>query len=236
MDDDIILIIGVVLGILAIIAVAARFYARYLKKAGVRWDDWLILVAIAAMIITDALAVYGSSPDLQSQFCAGDTLISCIAISSNPAGAETATVATDTQEYSEADQEYTKIVWSLTIVYFFTTSSTKLSILLMYYRLFSVSRTFKRQIMFLSGLVGCWCVGCSIANLTNCIPLKYTWLNSLSDPRFCFNYNYYWFAAGLAESFIDILIILLPINAIRTLQFSRKQKFALSFVFLLGAL
>lgn len=238
MDDDVILIVGIVLGISAIIAVVARFYARYSTKAGFRWDDWLILVAIASMIIIDVLAVYGSSSDLQSQRLAVDELIPFIhvASSSNPTGPEAATNATESHDFSEADQQYNKLVWSLTIVYFFTTSSTKLSILLMYYRLFSINRALKIQIMLLSILVGCWFVGCTIADLTNCIPLEYSWINSLTDPRHCFNYNYYWFAAGLVESLIDILIILLPINVILALQLSRKQKLAVSFVFLLGAL
>jgi hypothetical protein len=165
-----------------------------------------------------------------------DVLIPSLAVTSNPSGPTTATVATESEDYDEADQLYTKLTWSLTVVYFFTASTTKMSILLMYYRLFNVDRGLKRQVFMLSILVLCWWLGCTIANLTNCIPLKYTWINSLADPRYCFNYNYYWFAAGLVESLIDILIFLLPIKAVLGLKFTTKQKVAVISVFMLGAL
>ncbi|KAH7304790.1 integral membrane protein [Stachybotrys elegans] len=216
MDEDTILIVGIALGVLAIITVIARFAVRHNKKAGFKWDDWMILVSIVAMIITDVLAVY--------------------AIIVNPTGPEAATNATQTEHYSEADQEYTRLTWSLTVVYFFTVSSTKFSIVFMYHRLFYVDRSLRRQIWALSVIIGGYWIGCTGANLANCIPLKYTWVNSLADPRYCFNYNHYWFAVGIVEAVIDVLVLLLPIRVILKLQFSRQQKIAVIFVFLLGVL
>ncbi|KAI1877510.1 hypothetical protein JX265_003518 [Neoarthrinium moseri] len=216
MGSDTIEIVGIVLGVLAIISVAARFYVRHSKKAGFKWDDWLILLSIVDMIVTDAVAVY--------------------AVSFNPTGPETATIATDTQDYDEADQLYTKLTWSLTVVYYFTASSTKLSILLMYHRIFSIDRALRRQIWALSIIVACYWIGCTVANLTNCIPMKYIWLNSLADPRYCFNYNYYWFAAGMIEALIDTLILILPIKAILGLQVTVRQRLAVISIFMLGAL
>jgi hypothetical protein len=61
MDDDTITIVGAVLGVVAIISVIARFHVRRFKKAGFQWDDWLILVSIVDMIVTDVIAVYGLS-------------------------------------------------------------------------------------------------------------------------------------------------------------------------------
>lgn len=124
----------------------------------------------------------------------------------------------------------------MTVVYFTTTSSTKLSILVMYNRLFSVDKVFRRLIMAISALVlGFW-IGCTTANLVNCVPMKYVWINSLTDPRYCFNFNIFWFAGGICETVIDIMVLLLPIKAIFGLQFSIRQKLAIGSVFLLGAL
>ncbi|CAG9951302.1 unnamed protein product [Clonostachys rosea f. rosea IK726] len=214
MAEDTVMIVGIALGVLSIISVVTRIWARINKKAGLKWDDGMIIVSILAMIVTDVLAVY--------------------AIIQHPEGPEAATHATQTEDYSEADQEYTRLTWSLTVVYFFTVSSTKLSIIFLYHRLFFVERTLRRQIWALSIVVICYWFGSTIANLTNCVPMKYMWLNSLSDPRYCFNFNHYWLAVGLVETFIDILIIILPIKVILALQFTRKQKFAVLFVFLLG--
>lgn len=106
----------------------------------------------------------------------------------------------------------------------------------MYNRIFSVDRTFRRFVVALSGLVLCFWIGCTIANLVNCLPMKYIWINSLTDPRYCFNFNIFWFASGICETFIDLLVLLLPIKAIFGLQLSTRQKLAVGSVFLLGAL
>lgn len=106
----------------------------------------------------------------------------------------------------------------------------------MYNRLFSVDERFRRIVMILSVLVVGFWVGCTVADLTNCVPMEYVWINSLSDPRYCFNFNIYWFASGVCEALIDTLILLLPIKVVLGLQLGLKQKVAVGSVFLLGAL
>ena len=242
MDETTNTTVGAVMAVLSIIAVVTRFYVRSNKKAGLEWDDWLIVVSLLTMIATDILAICGSffssfhHPPLESVGHSECILTSLLAITGNPDGPKTATVATDTHEYGPEDVLYTKLSWSTTMIYFTITSSTKLSILLMYNRLFSVDELFRRLIMALSGLVLCYWMGCTIANLANCVPMKYVWINSLSDPRYCFNYNIYWFSSGICETLIDILVLLLPIKAIFGLQLGIKQKLAIGSVFLLGAL
>ncbi|EMR70539.1 putative integral membrane protein [Eutypa lata UCREL1] len=204
------------MAILSIIFVGMRFYARHLKKAGFKWDDWLILTCLLTMLGTDILAI--------------------CALAGDPSGPEAATVATDTHEYTAANVRYTKLSYISTVLYFTIASTMKLSILLMYNRLFSVSRSFRRQIAILFGIViGFW-IGCTVANLLDCIPIEYTWINSLADPRYCFNYNIFWFSSGICEAFIDVMIIMLPVRVVLGLQLNRKQKIAVSSVFLLGAL
>ncbi|KAF3003335.1 hypothetical protein E8E14_000770 [Neopestalotiopsis sp. 37M] len=216
MDDTTNTAVGSVMAVLAIAAVVARFYARYTKKSGYKSDDWLMLLALITMIGTDILGI--------------------CAITSNPAGPERATNLTDTEDYTPADVLYTQLAWTTTLFYFTITSSTKLSILVMYNRIFSIERVFRRLVIILSVVVICFWIGCTVANLTNCVPMKYIWINSLSDPRYCFNYNYYWLSSGLVEAVLDVLILLLPVKAVMGLQFSRKQKVAVVSVFLLGGL
>ncbi|KAI1207294.1 uncharacterized protein F4807DRAFT_435204 [Annulohypoxylon truncatum] len=206
--------VGAVLAFLSIVFVGMRFYARRLKNAGLKWDDWLIVASLVAMLATDILAI-----------CASTTY---------PNGAEAATEANDTSEYTPEDAQYTKLSYITLVIYFSLTSTTKLSVLFMYHRLFSVSESFRRQTILLGVLViGFW-IGCTVANLLDCVPMKYTWINSLADPRYCFNYNIYWFASGICEAFIDLWIILLPIRVVLSLQLNRKQKVAVVFVFMLG--
>lgn len=81
--------------------------------------------------------------------------------------------------------------------------------------------------MFLVVVVYFW-VGCTVADLANCVPIKYVWINSLSDPRYCFNYNMFWFSSGISEAVLDVLVILLPIKVVHGLQLSTRKKVAVA--------
>lgn len=106
----------------------------------------------------------------------------------------------------------------------------------MYNRLFSVSAVFRLQIIILAAIVMSFWIGCTLADLLNCIPLEYAWINSLADPRYCINYNIFWFASGICEAFIDVLIIVMPVRVVYTLQLSSAKKIAVAAVFLFGVL
>jgi cation transporter-like permease len=54
--------VGALVIVLAVIFVALRFYARYSTKTGFGWDDWLILLALVATILTDVLVLWCSYP------------------------------------------------------------------------------------------------------------------------------------------------------------------------------
>lgn len=66
--------------------------------------------------------------------------------------------------------------------------------------------------------------------------MKYTWINSLADPRYCINYNIYWFATGVCEASLDLLILLMPIGVVVRLQLSTGKKIAVGSVFLVGVM
>lgn len=68
------------------------------------------------------------------------------------------------------------------------------------------------------------------------MPLEYTWINSLDDPRYCFNYNIFWMASGVVEAVVDVLIIAMPVRVIFGLQLNLTKKIALAAVFFLGVL
>lgn len=138
--------------------------------------------------------------------------------------------------YTPHDVFYLKLAYVTSLLYFTIASSTKLSILLMYNRLFSVNDAFRRQLVVTSALVFGFWIGCTIADLTNCIPLKWSWINSLADPRYCFNYNIFWTATGACEVLLDVLILALPIRVVLALQLSPRKKVTVACIFLLGGL
>ncbi|KAI0100212.1 hypothetical protein GGR51DRAFT_551567 [Nemania sp. FL0031] len=204
--------VGAAIAVAAIISVGLRFYTRYYKRAGFKSDDWLILGSLILLVLTDILVIYSNSINPNGAYVASTTGI----------------------EYSPEDVLYTKISFIATVLYFSLTSTTKLSILLLYNRLFSVHAAFRRQIIALCIAVICYGVGTTIANLLSCIPLKYTWINNLEDPRFCFNYNVFWFATGIAEAALDIFIFIMPIRVVTQLHLHRRKRIAVGSVFLVG--
>ncbi|PQE06685.1 integral membrane protein [Rutstroemia sp. NJR-2017a BBW] len=206
--------VGALVIVLAVVFVALRFYARYSTKTGFGWDDWLILLALVATILTDVLVLWSTSV--------------------NPNGPAIASNTDPTYEYTPADVFYTKLNFVATVLYFTITAATKLSILFMYNRLFSISKTFRYQVIAAGALVLIFWVGCTVANLLNCRPLEWTWRNSRADPRYCFNYNIFWMASGVVEAFLDVLIIVIPVRLIFGLHLTLARKIALTAVFLLG--
>ena len=138
--------------------------------------------------------------------------------------------------YTPEDILYTKLSFTTSVLYFSVAGSTKLGILLMYNRIFNMDKTFRYQLILASFLVTGWWLGCTIACVTNCIPLEYTWLNALDDPRFCFNFNIFWMASGVCEVLIDVIILALPIRAVLKLRLSTRKKISIACIFLLGGL
>ncbi|KAI1419669.1 hypothetical protein F5Y12DRAFT_776773 [Xylaria sp. FL1777] len=207
------IIVGAIVGVLALIAVLLRFYVRHYRRSGFSWDDWFILVSILSVIATDAVDLYATSI--------------------NPNGAAAAS-SNGKIEYTPADELYTKISFTSTVLYFTLTSTTKLSILFLYNRLFSVNKVFRRQVIALIIIVTGFWISTVIADLLNCIPLEWTWLNSLDDPRYCFNYNYFWLASGIVEAVIDVVILSLPVPVVSTLRLKGSKKYGIIGVFLVG--
>lgn len=130
---------------------------------------------------------------------------------------------------------YLKLSFVSTILYFAIVASTKISILLMYRRIFSVDPSFRLQSLILLGVVSAFWVATTVTTLLNCQPVKYNWL-SLSSDRYCINYNIFWMASGIVEVVIDALILALPVRMVSRLQMSRRRRFLLLLVFLLGGL
>ncbi|KAK7752937.1 hypothetical protein SLS62_005096 [Diatrype stigma] len=207
-------IVGGVMAGIAIASVALRFYSRHTQKAALKMDDWLILIALLGMIGIDVISIYASTV--------------------YPDGSETA--STESHEYTADDVQYTKLLFTTSVLYFTITATTKLSILSMYNRLFSASAAFRLQIVILAALVVSFGVACTLADLLNCVPLEWAWINSQADPRYCINFNIFWFAAGICEAFIDVLIIVMPIRVVFLLQFNRAKKIAVAALFLFGVL
>ncbi|KAK3385758.1 hypothetical protein B0H63DRAFT_560290 [Podospora didyma] len=205
---------GIILIILDVITVAGRFYSRWFTKAGWKWDDWFILLALLTGILPGALTIWASSVSATGPAAASNF---------NP-----------DYVFTEADIQYTKITFSVSVLYFLVTCTTKISLLLLLHRIFGISKSFRLWIYGAEAVVAAFWFSATIADCLNCIPLEWTWRNGNADPRYCIDYNMFWLGTGVCESVIDLGILLLPLGMISKLQLNRGKKYGVAGLFLLG--
>ena len=120
-------------------------------------------------------------------------------------------------------------------MYFSVVSAIKVSILLLYRRIFSINDAFRTQSTLVLLIVFLFWLAATIATLLNCRPLKYSWIG-LSEKEYCINYNIFWMVTGATEIVIDTIILALPVRMVLSLQLSLKRKVSVVLVFLLGGL
>lgn len=138
--------------------------------------------------------------------------------------------------YTSANILHLKLVYISSIFYFSIVCPAKLSLLLLYKRIFSVSQSFNIQVLVLMAVVALFYVATTFASTFSCWPLKYDWINTLNEAPYCFNYNYFWLTTGIIEAFLDLCLIVLPVGMVINLQMSTRKRVGLTGVFLLGAL
>ncbi|KAJ8060208.1 hypothetical protein OCU04_010551 [Sclerotinia nivalis] len=202
---------ALIVTILAAVAVALRFLTRRLTKAGIAADDWWILIGLLLLIITGSLLLYG--------------------VKSDPNGGETIDRDSPTFDYTP-HVIYLKMSWTCAILYFSVVTAIKISILLMYRRIFSTSLV-RSYWTFMSLVIIWWLVG-TIATCISCIPANRFWIGH-SAGGWCFNFNIYWMVMGLVEIVVDIGILVLPIGVVVGLQMPNSQKVLVGGIFLLGS-
>jgi hypothetical protein len=201
----------------AFLMVILRVYPSFFQTRTAAIDDWLVIVALFPAIgltITVSLAAtrYGWSQHIWDfQFISQDPskLINERAIS-----------------------------WASQMLYIWSSSLTKLSILYFYRRIFTTTRL--RQ--FVQGViyfVMLYFGACFFTLLFECRPLTLYW-HILVLPKgtsgVCVDEGNILLAAGLLNVFIDLVILVLPVPTVLKLHIRWSQKLQVLAVFMAGTL
>ena len=122
------------------------------------------------------------------------------------------------------------------LVYSPTISIAKLSILLMYLRLFMPDRSTRTRTYYLTHFI-IWCnmlfyLSIMVVTGCQCIPRRKIW--SPSVPGKCVNPHAVLVVTAIINLISDFSILLLPIRSIWRLQLSLRRKLAISAVFATG--
>lgn len=119
------------------------------------------------------------------------------------------------------------------VLYAWNLGWTKLSLLLMYYRIFRVPY-FKRMAWGVGAFVMAWVVCITFLFIFICVPVEKLWYPHL--PGRCINQVGTWIANAASTIFTDLVILLMPIPPIWKLQLKQIEKIGLTFAFSLGFL
>lgn len=138
--------------------------------------------------------------------------------------------------YTPANETHLLLSWLSSIFYYCIVCAAKMSILFMYKRIFSVSVAFRHQVYAVIAILTMYWVSVVLADIFNCIPFKYSWIDTTSPAPYCFNFNLFWFSSGIIETVLDLVIISLPVSMVAKLHLSMRKRIGLGGVFLLGAL
>lgn len=119
------------------------------------------------------------------------------------------------------------------VIYIWHMVWTKLSVLLMYYRVFHVSH-FKKLVIGVGCFVFVWVIAATFLFIFICVPTQKLWKPEL--PGHFISEMGVWVANGSSTILSDVAILLLPIPQIWKLNTVRSEKIGLTLIFGLGFL
>ncbi|KAL8656811.1 MAG: hypothetical protein Q9226_002549 [Calogaya cf. arnoldii] len=121
-----------------------------------------------------------------------------------------------------------QLIWAASI------PLVKISILLLYIRIFGSLRYF-RILAYIIGIFSiCWGIMIILVCSFQCRPVQYSWDKSIEGT--CINAPLSFIIASALNVFTDFVLLVLPLPAVWNLHTTTSQKISLTVIFLLGSL
>ena len=118
------------------------------------------------------------------------------------------------------------------IIYNVSLGVTKICLLLLYNRIFKVSR-YHRVFILIGVYVILWSIAVLLVALLQCRPISYGWNKAQSGT--CLDLAKVYIGIGATNVFGDILILISPVPIVWSLRIPRTRKLLISGLFLLGS-
>ncbi|KAG8165767.1 hypothetical protein KVR01_004319 [Diaporthe batatas] len=199
--------------IIAIAAVALRFYARRIKGQKLGADDWTVLVAlILSLGVSINLLIMTQVGGLGTHLEYNDD---------------------GSLKDVEAFDVFMKTIFAFEVLTWPTVGVTKISVVLLYQRIFTTQR-FKMLCWILIMINCAWTIAFTLALTFSCIPVASSWDLTLDST--CVDLKTLFTTALATDVATDFLVLILPIYKIWQLQMSTARKIMVMFIFLLGGL
>ncbi|KAI9037982.1 uncharacterized protein KD926_011414 [Aspergillus affinis] len=190
--------------VLAFVAVCLRILARFERKQKLWWDDWMIVWSMGwnLVVVGFIFAMIHEGMGLHA-----DTL------------------------HPNSVVMIAKYLVVAEILYVFNLVWTKLSILLMYYRIFRFGY-FKTWAYIIGAFIICWVICITFLFVFICVPVQKLWYPYLEGH--CINQVGTWIANAVSTIVTDLIILALPLPQIWSLQLRSSEKMAVTLAFGLG--
>ena len=121
------------------------------------------------------------------------------------------------------------------ITYAMTIGSARLSILLLYRRIFDTPG-FRVAILCAAAVCGCWLIAAIFAGIFQCHPIGAAFNPDDLFTEKCFNMQAYYHGVIASNLIVDVIVLSLPVSMVWQLKLRVSQKLGLSALFLLGGL
>ncbi|KAI0134528.1 hypothetical protein BJ170DRAFT_203648 [Xylariales sp. AK1849] len=204
-----VLVLVIITFVFAATSLFLRLYSRYLTKAYFWWDDYFaigcFLVDIGWVIIVPIWVGKGLGIHIQ-----------------------------DVTWLSQADVLYWSklLLYIAELYYAYALFFGKMSILSLYWRLFSVTNI-KLPIRILMGCSIIWITIRTFLGIFHCIPVQAFWLD-IPGSYCAINDKLFFFGSTLVHVIIDLAILALPVIQVRRLHLPKLQKVGITAMFMFG--
>ncbi|KAL8815107.1 MAG: hypothetical protein Q9223_005721 [Gallowayella weberi] len=121
------------------------------------------------------------------------------------------------------------------VTYSLTITCSKISILLLYRRIFS-TRRFRQATTIVGSLCVGWCIAAIVADIFQCRPIHAAFDPEKLFTNRCMNLQAYYRGVTASNLVLDLIVLSMPLCMVWKLTLDTKQKISLSGIFLLGGL
>ncbi|KAJ5116052.1 hypothetical protein N7456_000400 [Penicillium angulare] len=206
--------LGFVFLIIPCIFVALRIWAKWISRHKLQVDDYLIFVGLMFSIACSITQLIGAIDGELGQH--------------QPTGPDGQPDLNDPRFLI-----YEKCKFASQIMAVIGIGSTKLSLLVLFRQIFSISRGFRTVNTIMIAVTIGWMISFFFANLFTCYPV--TPLVESFYGNKCINSTAMWYSSCVTDVAIDLVILVMPLPPISKLQLPRQQKLVVSSMFIVGA-
>lgn len=130
---------------------------------------------------------------------------------------------------------FLRILMATMITYSLTITSVKMSLLLLYRRIFN-TRLFKMQSLIVGIACIAWLVVEMSLNIFQCVPFTAAFQPAYLFTDHCIDLQAFYWGVTVTNLGLDVVVLLLPMQVVWQLKLPKRQKIILSGIFLLGGL